>query len=54
MSRSPKRALNVRMSSIPAVRELTLDLAIGVEMEYIEALPPEPVYEIRPGTTVLA
>ena len=40
-SRSPKFALKVRAGSIPPVGELTLDLAVAVEMEYIDALPTE-------------
>ena len=42
-SRLPKRALNVRARSKLPVGELTLDLAVGVEMEYIDALPTYPV-----------
>ncbi len=45
---SPKLALNVREESKRPVGELTLDLAVGVEMEHIDALPTEPVSHNQP------
>ena len=42
-SRSPKFALKVHEKSIPRVSELALNFAVRVEMEYIDALPPESV-----------
>jgi hypothetical protein len=38
---SPKRSLNVRAGSKRPVGKLFFDFAIGVEMEYIDALPAE-------------
>jgi hypothetical protein len=35
----------VRARAIPPVAELTLDLAVGVEMEHIDALPTEALSE---------
>lgn len=40
---SPKLPLNVRARPKPSVGKLANDLAAGVEMEHVDALPAEPV-----------